>query len=356
MARSESDRHWSFGTSDFHFSHRFLSGRQFRIGGDFCYWNPEISNLLRDTHPDILLVAGAWIHPTILLASTSEIRTIFWSESHLNSIRRTGFFTGLARRWALSRFAEFAVPGQLAKEYIEHYSTAARIHSLANLVDPTDFHDEVERHRRAGKIGLSASKHKNRRVLLVVARLTEAKGLLPFLEGVERLNAETRSKFTVLVAGSGHLQTRIEDRIARRGLDVRLLGQQTQEQMAAVYAQADGFCLPSMSDPNPISVIEALWAALPLLISSRVGNHPECLEAGRNGFLFEPGNPESISYVILQWLALSHADLQLFGENSLRIAHSKFDPGTVISDFLASVLPEAVNSSENSLNSAIAAG
>jgi glycosyltransferase involved in cell wall biosynthesis len=197
--------------------------------------------------------------------------------------------------------------------------------------------------------------HDRRRVLLIVARLTEAKGLLPFLEGVERIKAENRSKFTLVIAGSGHLQTTLEQWIAKRNLDVRLLGQQTQDQMAALYAHADGFCLPSISDPNPISVIEALWARLPLLISSRVGNHPECLEAGKNGFLFDPEDPESISVAISQWLALSPADLERFGESSLRVAHSKFDPDTVISNFLASILPGTVNASEKCLGSTMAA-
>src|SRR5947199_1968186 len=263
MARSESDRHWSFEDSDFHFPHRFLRGKQFRIGSNFCYWNPGISKTLRDTDPDILLVAGAWIHPTILLAATFGTRTIFWSESHLDSIRRKDCFTSLARGWALSRFSEFAVPGQLARQYVERFSTPARIHTLPNLVDPAAFYDERETYRGVDNTSLTASVHDRRRVLLIVARLTEAKGLLPFLEGVERIKAENRSKFTLVIAGSGHLQTTLEQWIAKRNLDVRLLGQQTQDQMAALYAHADGFCLPSINDPNPISVIEALWARLP---------------------------------------------------------------------------------------------
>src|SRR5258707_13774688 len=90
MASSESGRHWNFGSSEFQFPYRFLSGRPWRIGADSVYWNGEVSNALHDADPDILLIAGGWVHPTVLLAALSSApeRTIFWSESHLESIRR----------------------------------------------------------------------------------------------------------------------------------------------------------------------------------------------------------------------------------------------------------------------------
>ena len=343
MASAESDRDWRFEDSDFRFPHRFLGGRSFRIGSSNLYWNTEITQVLRKTSPYILLVAGAWVHPTVLQASLSSIpvRKIFWSESHFGSIRRASFAVNSARRWMFSRFSEFAVPGELATNYVMQLSPAARIHDLPNIVDPAVFHDEVVMHRRAGE--LISVQSQNSRVLLIVARLSEEKGILPFLEATEGLDLEDRHRLTVLIAGSGPLRKVLTQWIGRHSLDIRLLGYREQWQIAELYARADGFCLPSISDPNPISVIEALWAGLPLLLSSRVGNHPECLKNGKNGFLFDSDKPESIAQAIWQWLGQSYDELKTFSENSLEIARSGFDPDTAISNFLDQVLAGSIS-------------
>jgi len=340
MARSELGRHWSFDRSDFQFPHEFLLGRQFAIGSATLHWNRGISEALRHGRPDILLIAGAWIQPTVLLAALSSVpgRTIFWSESHLQSIRHTSLIAGLARRLVLSRFSEFAVPGELARRYVEQNSPTSRIHWLPNVVDPNVFRDQVRVLRRAARSNFFPELHQDRRVLLIVARLSEEKGIFPFLEGVEKLSSADLKKLTVLIAGPGHLRDSIEQWTSRAGVDVRLLGSQTQSELAWSYAQAEGFCLPSISDPNPLSVIEACWAGLPLLLSSRVGNHPECLQTGRNGFLFDPTKAESIAASVSQWLALSRTELTTFGEISLEIARSRFDPDTVVSTFLEAIL------------------
>ncbi|PYX97684.1 MAG: hypothetical protein DMG64_03580 [Acidobacteria bacterium] len=353
MGHSEPERHWPFERSEFKFHHRFLSGKRFQFGSLTLYWNPEINNLQVEVRPDILLVAGAWIHPTVLFATASSTpaRTIFWSESHLGSMHWTGFITAMARRWVLSRFREFAVPGQLAREYVAHHSPGAQIHYLPNLVDPALFQNDVNL-RAADNTSFSASDRNGRRVLLIVSRLAEEKGLLPFLKGLEELSADDQSKLTVLIAGSGCLRRHLEQWMAQHSLDVRLGGQQTQSQLADLYARADGFCLPSIFDPNPISVIEALWAGLPLLLSSRVGNHPECLETGRNGFLFDVSDPQSIVKAISQWLSLSAGELKASGENSRQVARQRFDPDTVISNFLDELLPTSAKESESLLESA----
>jgi glycosyltransferase involved in cell wall biosynthesis len=127
-------------------------------------------------------------------------------------------------------------------------------------------------------------------------------------------------------------------RIGASALDIHLVGHKTQHEMSELYAQADGFCLPSLSDPNPLSVIEALWAGLPLLLSSRVGNHPECLQPSKNGFLFDPLNPQSLADVMSRWLDLPDEQLANFGEASSRIAHEKFVPHHLVRKFLNQVL------------------
>ncbi len=120
--------------------------------------------------------------------------------------------------------------------------------------------------------------------------------------------------------------------------EVILLGQQTQEQMCDLYALSDGFALPSYSEPNPLSVIEALWAALPLVLSDRVGNHRETLASHRNGWLFSPDDIPGICRAVVNWLKLSESELLRYSRESYTIASSSFDPKTVVPAFLEQLL------------------
>ena len=337
MAHSETGRSWNFSDTDFRFPHRFLGGVHLRIRSAPLHANPGVLHLLQSIQPDILLVAGGWINPTVYLASRSAAakKKVFWSESHLGSIRNAGIASNLARRHALSRFNEFAVPGALAEEYIRKHTTPTRIHRLPNLVDPAIFRDKVAMARSKARDNAS-----NKRVLLISARLAPEKGLLQFLDSLQRLDRASVEKLTVAVAGTGPLLHELQRWVAGHSLDVRLVGHKTEAEMVMLYAEADNFCLPSLSDPNPLSVIEAMWAGLPLLLSSRVGNHPECLEDTTNGFLFNPFNPQSTMSAISRWLQLSREEISNFGKNSLYIAQREFDPDQVIRRFLDELMPE----------------
>jgi glycosyltransferase involved in cell wall biosynthesis len=254
---------------------------------------------LRKIQPDVLLVAGSWTGPSVVLAALSRDakQTIFWSESHLESIAHADAFTNWARRFVLSRFREFAVPGAKARDYVEHFGRPTRIHPLPNVVDPELFNRPsnaiAARYRSA--LAVPGSK----RILLIGARLAPEKGILPFLRALGLLSESQSAGLCVLIAGDGPQREEIARHISSSsGPDIRLLGFETQLEMAKLYALADGFCLPSLSDPNPIAVVEALWSGLPLLLSSRVGNHLEMLVEGSNGFLFDPFQQQRIAEAV----------------------------------------------------------
>lgn len=338
MADSEPNRRWTFVDSEFSFPHRVLSGVHPALGSQSLHINIGLLNRLLQHRPDILLVAGSWTIPTVWIASLSPtpIRKIFWSESHLSSSQHTGSVARWARRFILRRFREFAVPGTLSKAYVVHHTRKARIHDLPNLVDPVMSYGDSEQTRK--RLRASFKSGRGRRTLLIVARLAPEKGLLPFLESLRHLGTDDRMKLNILIAGTGAMRDELQRRIAASELDVRLVGHKSQCEMSELYVQADGFCLPSLSDPNPLSVIEALWAGLPLLLSSRVGNHPECLQSSKNGFLFDPLNPRSVAQAVSRWLDLTDQELRNFSEASSRIAHEKFVPHQVVRNFLNQVL------------------
>lgn len=339
MARSEPGRNWTFAEADLCFPHRFLRGTQFRIGSACMHLNPEALRNVRETRPDLLLIAGGWANPTTWIAGRSRAakRKIFWSESHLGSIRRNGIAAGIARHVCLSNFTEFAVPGVAAEEYIRRYASPKQIYRLPNIVNPDRFRTAFAARRRLQNPGA-------KRTLLIPARLVPEKGLVPFLSALRQLKQGARASLTIWIAGSGPLLNALQQTAAGESLDLHLLGYQTEMQMAELYAKADGFCLPSISDPNPISVVEGLWAGLSVLLSSRVGNYLECLREGKNGFGFDPLQANCIVSAVTRWLALSAAELDQFGKNSLQLAQQEFAPDKVICSFLDALIPESMQS------------
>jgi glycosyltransferase involved in cell wall biosynthesis len=96
--------------------------------------------------------------------------------------------------------------------------------------------------------------------------------------------------------------------------------------------------LPSLRDPNPLSVIEALWAGLPLLISDRCGNWPEAVEQGVNGWVIDPTSQTELCRAFEQALRLTEGDLARSGAASARIARQKFSTQRNVESFADCVM------------------
>src|SRR5262249_15196037 len=124
-------------------------------------------------------------------------------------------------------------------------------------------------------------------------------------------------------------------------LDVRLEGHLGEDELLRLYAASDTFALPSMRDPNPLAVIEALWAGLPLILSERVGNCFEALKPGANGWLFDPDSPQSLKACLDAWSAAGQLQLAACGEASTKIARERFETRAVIEGFLDELIGSA---------------
>lgn len=126
----------------------------------------------------------------------------------------------------------------------------------------------------------------NDRVWIIPARLSPEKGILNFMDLLVKTKFK-ESNITIIIPGTGPLESNIKAKITDLGLKISLLGFQNQKEMAELYALSDVFVLPSLSDSNPLTCIEALWSGKPLLVSAHVGNYPEVIEEGVNGYVFD---------------------------------------------------------------------
>lgn len=75
------------------------------------------------------------------------------------------------------------------------------------------------------------------------------------------------------------------------------LGWQSQDDLLGIYADADLFVLPSLTEAFGVTLLEALAVGLPV-IASNTGGIPEIIQDGINGLLIAPDNQEELSQAI----------------------------------------------------------
>lgn len=130
----------------------------------------------------------------------------------------------------------------------------------------------------------AAARASGRRTLLYLGRLTPKKGLAILLAAwAAAKHAPEAWAWDLVVAGSGTpaYEAGLVDLVSALGIgaSVRLVGHLDGEAKAAAFARADAFVLPSVSEGQPLAVLEAWGYGLPALITSQC-NLPEGFAAG----------------------------------------------------------------------------
>ena len=345
MSQGHGERPVSWRMTDMPFPHTFWREWWPTAGGRGYHFNlGMLAGLRRSPAPDFLLVGSAWSSPTGVLASLAAPRRIgiIWVEANTKTPGRIRGLMAAYKRFILRRFQYIAVPGQEGRGYLGLLYPRRRGGrpvpvALPNVVDESRFQP-----RAAHKPGDLAAMRREfglnleDRVAICPARLAPVKGLQEFLAAIR---PEMLQEWKVLIVGEGPLAAALTEQIARQGYAGRVLVRPyvSYERMPSVYAMADLFLLPSVSDPNPLSVVEAMHSGLPLLLSDRVGNFPEALAEGINGWGFDPGLPDAVRRATASAVAASTEQLRGMGEMSRCRAHTSWNTDQVVRDFLDAV-------------------
>ncbi|MFK8030982.1 MAG: glycosyltransferase [Gammaproteobacteria bacterium] len=189
----------------------------------------------------------------------------------------------LMREAAAQSAAIVAVSSALANRMSDLGFGADKIHVVRNGVD-LDFFTP------ASRIEARASLQVSGRVLLSVGNLVELKGHHLIIDAVSKL-----PDTTLLIAGSGIMQSDLEAQIARLGLDdrVRLVGQRTREELRTLYAAADMLVLASSREGLANVLLEAIASGLPV-VATNVGGNGEVVCDPRAGVLADERSPEAL--------------------------------------------------------------
>jgi len=128
-----------------------------------------------------------------------------------------------------------------------------------------------------------------------LARGQEHKGLKTLLDAIKILKEEF-SNIKLIVAGDGDLKNKYESYAKQNNLkaSVEFRGKLQGQELPEAYRKANLFALPTASDSQPLVILEAMAAGLPI-VSTRIGGIPNMIEDGEEGFLIEPHNPQVLA-------------------------------------------------------------
>jgi glycosyltransferase involved in cell wall biosynthesis len=132
-------------------------------------------------------------------------------------------------------------------------------------------------------------------LLLHVGRLARSKRIDLLLAAVAQLPAQSRA--TLVLAGEGPEREALRQLAARLGLSERVRFCGYRRDVARLLAAADLFVLSSEREGLPISILEAMALACPI-VSTRVGAIPRVLEDGTDAWLIAPGDGVALRNVL----------------------------------------------------------
>ncbi len=134
--------------------------------------------------------------------------------------------------------------------------------------------------------------------LLYVGRLSIEKGVADLIAACALLGRRAIA-FHLCIVGDGPLRLDLERQAQELGIGDRVafVGTQPRGQLSSFYQGADLVCVPSLSEPQGLVVLEALVAGKPV-VASDVGGIPDMVRDGENGRLHPPGHPDRLAEVL----------------------------------------------------------
>ena len=168
--------------------------------------------------------------------------------------------------------------------------------------------------------------------ILFMGSLGSRKGLFDALKAVPLVREQAPQAHFVFAGGPelGAEREQVEQAqaqaIAAGGVDFP--GIVTGQAKLDLFAGADVFLLPSYQENFPISVLEAMAAGLPLVVTP-VGALPEVLEEGRNAFFVSPGDVQALANRLVR-LARDPALRQAMGAANRELFRRDYAPEVIL--------------------------
>jgi glycosyltransferase involved in cell wall biosynthesis len=359
QSQQERRRFWKPEEMEMHFPHTFGKRAFWRRGSPVKYFtgltiNLDIIRQISWGGYEYVLMgnmqsATQWLSSFLPIGKTFRL---LWTESNLDSTNRKRGPAKWLKRFLLGRCAALVCPGERAVECVRFFNSQAAAKPvlwLPNIVDDSIF---VERLRQARanresirqQLGVTPEEC----LFLGIGRHIDYKGFGHLIEAFR----EIHGRYRLILLGDGPLHETWRQRVESIGLSNSILlpGNVGEMEVVRHMAAADWFIHPALQDPSPLVMIEATMAGLPVAVSRQVGNAPETVVDGQNGFVFDTNEHRGLVRVIQRMLDMPVDQRQAMGQRSAELARERFDPRHVAERFFRDMLalphPTATNGAD----------
>jgi glycosyltransferase involved in cell wall biosynthesis len=321
MDKTEKNRKWKNVLEAGTFKYRIIQG----LHWDFpkrdwtLHINPSVLYTLSRTKPQKLILGGYDSITSLLALSFAKLRgveSILWYESTQDSTNLSNSHLKKLKRWLITRFDKFAVPGERAKANLIALGVKPETIFIApNVVNNAYFSEKVKEYKTV-KEQVKAELGLPDKVILYVGQLIERKGLQQLLEAYKNIDY---TDIGLLIVGDGPLRSQYEQYCMENELNcVKFVGFQDMSTLPLYFAISDLFVLPSYREVWGLVVNEAMASGLAVLCSKYAGCTHDLVHEGTNGYVFDPHD----SMDLTEKLALMLEDnqrLEQMGSSSTEI-------------------------------------
>ena len=160
-------------------------------------------------------------------------------------------------------------------------------------------------------------------VILCTSRLAQRKGVEFLIKAMPLVLAKIPQAKLQLV-GEGVLSSALKQLVKKLHLinSVKFLGLVEHDQLPTTYRQAKLFVLPSLSESQSNSLLEALASGLPV-VATNVGGNPELINS-QNEILVPPADSQKLAKAIIKALNKKWPKIHLSSESSWQKAASHY--------------------------------
>ena len=257
---------------------------------------PRLTKLLRRRRVDAVVTVGAgdkmfWGRQAARLAHVPVVCSALHSTGWPDTVGR------MNRMLTPITDAFIAVASAHGRFLVEHlHFPEAKVHVIPNGIDVERFRSSGDRLATCAALGLTPTTP----TVGIVAALRPEKNhelLLRAAQIVRRRIPEA----VFLIVGDGAERPRLETLSGELGITqaVRFLG--TRSDIPQVLSALDAFVLTSRIEANPVSILEAMAAGLPV-VAPNVGSISESVVDGVTGFLTEPNEVVPVADRLIELL------------------------------------------------------
>lgn len=321
-AESHDKRNWTVPDNLGH-DHTFLSGITFDRSDTHFHANPSvISKLVRDEF-EVTIVGGISNLTMQLGFLTSKMScdgNVLWTERILPPVNPIGKLVSPLFRTFANRADSLIVPTNTARQFQQKRGIEQRrIYTAPNVVDNTVYYNN--------------DTGGNPIRILFVGQLIERKGISYLIDAYSMIDND---EVELYIVGDGPRRRAFERRARQQNLEVIFTGWISENQKRRLFANADLFVLPSIEDLAPLVLNEALASGLPVLTTEGVGNAPDMIVKGGNGYIVPTADTDALAKRLAS-LTSNSDKLEKMGQRSERISDERFSPTVAANQFAKAV-------------------